>query len=48
MSYKMYFFVKKNDKMHSMTYNDRKLFATKLNYFVYEKELLTIKHSFRF
>ena len=33
--------------MHLMTYNDKKLFATELNYFVNEKELLTIKHSFR-
>ena len=33
--------------MHSVTCNDRKFSATKLNYFVHEKELLTIKHLFR-
>ena len=30
--------------MHSMTYNDRKLSATELNYSIHEKELLAIKH----
>ena len=33
--------------MHSITYNDRKLFATELNYFVHEKKLLAIKFSLR-
>ena len=33
--------------MHSMTYNDRRFYTTEFNYFVHEKELLTIKHSFR-
>ena len=34
--------------MHLMTYDDRKLFATELNYSVHEKKSLTIKHSLRF
>ena len=34
--------------MHLITYNDKKLFATKLDYFIHEKKLLTVKHSFRF
>ena len=38
---------KKNDKMHLVTYDDKKLFATKLNYSVHKKELLAIKHLFR-
>ena len=33
--------------MHSMTYDDKKLFTTKLNYLVHEKKLLKIKNSLR-
>ena len=39
------FQIKKDEKLHSIIYDDKKLSDAKLNYFMHEKELFTVKHA---